>query len=355
MYYSKLLLALPIASLVALACSADDNNPTNTSAAVGSGGSTVSSSSSGDASNTSNGSTTSTASGGNSKTITTDNVIEEAAKSVCSALTRCCDASSQTFYFDPIRDAEFLQEFKDQMPDGETLTEDACLTLMKGIYPKLWLGSWLDRVAANEAQFVPEAAASCLESLDAASCGAPLRDALFDTTCFSNSAPSGGEQQRVFFKRTQSDGDSCAPIRDGFGGLYFGSCQPDNSFCCIEDSQGNCSPFPSLTKTGTCKKAGQAGETCSEYPLELCATGLFCNVDNLKCEKPSYKALQVGEACMDGIDFLGECLNGFCDFTSKVCMPLKKSGEACAFAVECVTNWCDQTTLTCIDNPVCSQ
>jgi len=287
--------------------------------------------------------------------VTVANVIDKAAASVCGALTRCCDASSQKYYFHPLRDAEFLQEFKDQMPNGELMDEASCLKLMKGIYPNLWLGSWLERVAANEAQFDGEAAAACLQTLDQAACGEPLRDALFDTSCFSNAAPSGGDQQRLIFKRTQTQGDACAPIRDGFGGLYYGSCQADISFCCVENSSGGCTPFPTPGKTGTCKKAGQVGEPCNEYPLELCATGLFCNVDILKCEKPSYTLLTVGQPCMEGIEFLGSCVDSFCDFTSKMCEPLKSAGASCDFAMECATGWCDQSSKTCTVNPVCSE
>ena len=355
MNYTKLLFTLPAASLLALACSSENPTADSGNSAAGSGGSSTTSSSSSTTTSAAGGASATTGTGGAASAITAENVIEEAAKSVCSALTRCCDADSQKFYFDPFRDAEFLQEYQAQLPNGELMDEASCLSLMKNIYPKIWLGSWLERVAANEAEFDGNAAATCLATLDNAACGEPLRDALFDTTCFSNSAPGGGDEQRVIFKRTQTAGASCAPVRDGFGGLYYGSCQAENSFCCIEDSMGNCSPFPSLSKTGTCKTASQLDEACNDFPMQLCATGLFCNTNILKCEKPTYSPLQVGEACMEGIDFLGDCVNSWCDFSSKKCEPLKAPGKSCSFSMECDTGWCSDKDKTCIANPICNE
>ena len=61
-----------------------------------------------------------------------------------------------------------------------------------------------------------------MEELNSASCGQPVREALFDAECFGGDSPAGGEEQRRMFDRTAQSGDACKPLEDGFGGLYFG-------------------------------------------------------------------------------------------------------------------------------------
>ena len=132
------------------------------------------------------------------------------------------------------------------MPPNAPLESDTCPTLLEELYPQIWLGSWLERVEAREVIFNSEAADACMTTLRNASCGEELRAALFDPTCFSNIPPSGGEEQRNLFSRLPRFDEACAPIRDGFGGLYFGSCDPNRSFCCVasDELDGGCTPFP---------------------------------------------------------------------------------------------------------------
>ncbi len=288
--------------------------------------------------------------------ITIGNVIEKSAEAVCDIMTRCCDLESQQAYFSRWKDAEFLGDWVAQMPGEEALSYESCLTLMRGIYPDMWLGSWSERVAQGEVVFNGAEAESCIDELNRAECGLESQRVLFDPSCFGNSAPFGAKEQRRIFNRTQGEGKSCGAIRDGFGGLYYGSCAPNIAFCCIPDElqAENCSPFPALNKVGICRRASQEGESCNERPLQLCATGLYCDVDNYTCQKENWAPIASGEPCMEGIDYLGECIDSYCSLESKKCETFVEVGGGCAYGFECESSYCDQNTLTCSDNPLCN-
>ena len=66
---------------------------------------------------------------------------------------------------------------------------------------------------------------SCVAALDGA-CGAPARAALFDSTCFGFAPPAGGDAQRRMVHRVAGVGAGCAPVRDGVGAAFFGTCDP---------------------------------------------------------------------------------------------------------------------------------
>ena len=289
--------------------------------------------------------------------VTADNLIDRVAKSVCGALTRCCDTESQVSYFAPVADSEFLESYQNRFPTNAPLDYPACLNLMLDILPELYLGSWLSRVDAGEVTFNTDAAQTCLQNLDDATCGLSMRNALYDNTCFGLAAPYGDDEVRKVFTRTGEENASCAAIRDGFGGLYYGSCNPQTAFCCIpsESLEGSCSPYPSLSETGVCMRASQEGESCNEMPLQLCKTGLYCDTETATCKRDVWATLELGDTCMEGFDFLGECDKSFCDFQTQICEPLKNEDEGCMYGSECVTGWCDQATQVCTANPICEE
>lgn len=287
--------------------------------------------------------------------VTSENVVSEASRGVCEALTRCCDGESQKLYFDPWRTMEDLAAYAANMPTDEPLGYDECVSLMEDVLPIVWLGSWLERVEAGEVGFNGEAAGTCLADLENATCGEELQNAIFDSNCFGSSAPYGGDETRKIFERTNQAGDSCQPIRDGFGGLYYGSCDPTNAFCCVSDDalDGGCTPYPPLGSAGTCQTAGQEGDSCKDLPLQLCRTGLVCDFDTSICTKEEWEILSAGDLCMEGADYLGACEDSYCDFDAKTCLSLLENNESCTFGFECASAWCDQDTNVCIDNPIC--
>jgi hypothetical protein len=289
--------------------------------------------------------------------ITLDNLTEKASKGICEALTRCCDTESQKLYFDPFRDNEGLADWAPMMPTDEPIDYDSCVELLNGIFPKIWLGSWLQRAESDEVTFQADAAETCLTNLNNAECGEEIQNTLFDPTCFGSAAPYGDNEQRLIFSRIATAGDSCQAIRDGFGGLYFGSCDPTVAFCCIaEDAlEGGCSPYPSLDTPGTCQRASQLGEACNDLPIQLCRTGLVCNNEIGLCEEEQWDEIQIGEPCMEGANYLGACINSYCDFSTQLCEPIKENEESCTYGFECQSGWCEQTKWECIDNPICME
>ena len=242
------------------------------------------------------------------------------------------------------------------MPPNAPLESDTCPTLLEELYPQIWLGSWLERVEAREVIFNSEAADACA-TLRNASCGEELRAALFDPTCFSNIPPSGGDEQRNLFSRLPRFDEACAPIRDGFGGLYFGSCDPNRSFCCVasDELDGGCTPFPVPGKTGTCKPTASLGESCNDMPLALCKTGLFCDDDTYTCQVDSYEPLSLGQNCMDE-NFLRCSATVWIAIAAGMmvsALVLKATGDTCTYAFECNSEFCAPDTGTCIEDPRC--
>ena len=288
--------------------------------------------------------------------LTPTNIVQELAAAVCEQLTSCCGESDQNDFFINFIDDERLAELAPRMPPNAPLESDTCPTLLEELYPQIWLGSWLERVEAREVIFNSEAADACMTTLRNASCGEELRAALFDPTCFSNIPPSGGEEQRNLFSRLPRFDEACAPIRDGFGGLYFGSCDPNRSFCCVasDELDGGCTPFPVPGKTGTCKPTASLGESCNDMPLALCKTGLFCDDDTYTCQVDSYEPLSLGQNCMDeNFTLLGYCVDSYCSWDDGLCIGLKATGDTCTYAFECNSEFCAPDTGTCIEDPRC--
>ncbi len=156
--------------------------------------------------------------------------------------------------------------------------------------------------------------------LDEAACGDPARAALFDSTCFGFAPPQGGDDQRRWIQRRSQVGDSCAPVRDGIGAAFYGSCDPHAQFCCYDDpsAPGACAlPFDGDGKprTGACAEAPDTGEACAATPpIAVCRTGSSCDADTQTCVAPSVNPLQVGDPCIDAsYNLLGDCVDSFCD------------------------------------------
>ena len=288
--------------------------------------------------------------------LTAGNIVQELSAAVCERLTSCCNETDQNEFFSNFIDDERLAELAPMMPPNAPLTADTCPALLEELYPQIWLGSWLERVEAREVIFDSDGAQACMANLHAASCGQEVRDALFDTTCFSNIPPGGGEEQRKMFSRLPRFDEPCAPIRDGFGGLYFGSCDPSRSFCCVgaDELDGGCTPFPVPGKTGTCKPTSALNESCNDMPLQLCETGLYCDDEDYTCKADTWEPLALGQTCLDeSFMLLGDCTDSYCSWDEGICMTLKSKGDTCNYSFECSSDFCDADTLKCSEDPRC--
>ena len=122
------------------------------------------------------------------------------------------------------------------------------------VLPLVWMGSWMER-DAGLVTYKAGAAQACLDELSGAACGEPIRTALLDSTCFGTSAPAGGTDSRPSSVR----GGRWHVMRPSrtIRGLYYGSCDPHEAFCCVDDGMG-CAPSRS-GDTGTCVAASCRG------------------------------------------------------------------------------------------------
>ena len=195
----------------------------------------------------------------------------------------------------------------------------------------LWLPTDLYE---QDCSYNPQGFEECLNELNGANCGEEVREALFDPQCFGLSAPEGGDKQRKMFDRTAQAGTTCQPLSDGFGGLYYGSCDPQTTFCCVYDeSLDGCDPYPVPGEEGICQTASLEGESCSTVtPLQLCATGLECSYTTGICEAAASEPLEIGASCYDSSSFTitGDCQNSWCDLLgSGLCEPVSSENESC--------------------------
>jgi hypothetical protein len=277
----------------------------------------------------------------------------DAAAAVCGALFRCCDGVDQEDYFAPFRASERLAAWHDRLPPAATLDQPGCREVVAEMFAVTPFGDWVAAAVRGEIEFDGVAFASCVGALDQAACGAPVRDALFDSTCFGFAAPGGGDQQRSMFTRTAGIGADCSPIRDGIGAAFFGTCDPTAAYCCYTDPgqpELDCTfPFDGdgEPRAGTCAAAAVEDESCSQTPpLAICATGLSCDPGTLSCVAEGTDTLDIGDRCVDeGFNLLGDCVDSFCDILgSSECEPLRSDGAECSAAYECASGACDQGT-----------
>jgi len=265
-----------------------------------------------------------------------DTLIAEAAEAICGALLRCCDASDLITYFRAYGANERLSDFVGRLPPEAEIDAATCPALVGEMLAVVPLGSWVDAVVQGRARIVAERVDACLRVLDEAACGAPTLSALFDSTCFWLNPPVGGDEQRTIFARDQQSGDTCQGISDGFGGLFYGTCNPHTDYCCFGTAD-DCGFPDGADALGTCAPAGDLGAACSQVPVRLCRTGLDCGDDNL-CHAPADAPLGIGDPCVDAsFNLLGLCMDAYCDFfESRTCLPRKADGEACGGPEECV-------------------
>jgi hypothetical protein len=177
-------------------------------------------------------------------------------------------------------------------------------------------------------------------------------NALTDPRCFGFT-PGTGDVTRSFFRRTATAGAACSFVRDGVGGLFFGTCDPSQAYCCY-DSGGRCTVAPSAMlpgAMGTCRAASAVGEQCAVAPsLRVCRTGLECNGSG-RCEAPRTASLTTGASCWNASDgLLGTCpATDFCDlFGSNRCTTLRADGASCAGGDACRSGFCSCPMGRCL-------
>lgn len=273
----------------------------------------------------------------------------DAAEAVCGALLRCCDDADVTEYFAAYAASELLVEFRDRLPPRASLDEAGCRDVVAEMIDVVPFGDWIRAAERGDVAFDAGAFAGCLAALDDAACGAETRAALYDGTCLGFAPPGGGDEQRRMFHRTAGVGASCAPLRDGVGAAFFGTCDPTAAFCCYADADepglGCTYPFDGdgAARAGTCAAVSATSAACSSaLPLQLCATGASCDPDTQRCVEDGAAALAVGQECVDdGFNLLGDCVDSYCDLlgTSR-CEPLKADGQGCSAGYECQGGAC---------------
>lgn len=270
-----------------------------------------------------------------------------AAGAICGALFRCCDADLDD-YFAPYREHELLKAFKARLPPAAGLDEQGCRGVLTEMLDVVPLGDWVRAGQADMVAIDGPAFDACVATLATASCGEPVRDALWDSTCLGFAPPGGGDEQRSFVRRSGKAGDACSPIRDGLGGAFYGTCDPREAFCCFEEpGQIGCQlPYANggSPRPGTCTAVAADGAACSvALPLTLCATGSECSADTATCVPPSTTSLVLGATCVDGSwHLLGDCQNAWCDVLgSKKCERLRDDAESCEAPDQCRSGRCD--------------
>ena len=277
---------------------------------------------------------------------TVEEFVAVAAATICGKLATCCDEASINTFFAPFvatagDPADLYAAYTASIPPNAPFDAVTCPALLRDLYLAGPFGSWAAKVAAGQVTFASYAAEGCVQNIENAACGAELQAAIGYGSCVDIAAPEPGTQ-RPMFVRTGSAGDSCSSIRDGFGGLYYGSCDPTASFCCQGDA-GRCG-LPTLAGEGVCVAAAQEGESCSYFgDITLCATGLDCDLDLGRCVSTVLPEIARGDTCYDTVtgDFLGECVDSWCDFfgTGR-CETLGLIGATCLSGEECESGYC---------------
>jgi hypothetical protein len=277
------------------------------------------------------------------------------AASVCGRLSDCCNAESQERFFAACAASSGVEgdpyaAFQSRIPPvGPPLDEAGCVDLLGGLYGAGPFGSWAGAVAAGRAGFDADAARSCVEGIDRATCGAELLGALGPSGCASVLPPEPGTQRSMFVRTAQSG--TCQPVRDGFGGLYYGTCDPQTSFCC--NLEGGRCVVPTLGSEGQCVVASGVGSDCSYFgDLQLCTTGLDCDTETGLCGSLDYPRVGLGNRCWDDAagDFVGECFETWCDwFGTGNCELRKRDGESCLVADECESLRCESGSCAAED------
>ena len=267
---------------------------------------------------------------------------------MCERLFTCCDGASVERFFAAFKasegaDGDLYAAYQSQIPPSAELTAEACPALLTSLYEAGPWGAWVTAAQAGQVTFVQAEADACVASVTGAACGEAVAAALGPASCLSIAPPEPGVQ-RTIFTRSATVGDTCAPLRDGFGGLYYGTCDPTQAFCC-QLADGQCT-VPSATGTGRCVAASSVGEACNYFgDLTLCQTGLDCNPDTGLCDVlETPPDVLTGDACFDNNTFavLGNCVDSWCDlFGDGRCHDQLADGGACETPDQCIGGACN--------------
>ena len=265
----------------------------------------------------------------------------------CAALFRCCDAASVDEFFGQYEcfGGGLSCAFEDQQAALPPADMSACVAIMQEL-DAITLGEWVASARAGDIGFDPAVHTACLAQLDSATCGDEVQAALYDASCFGldGLVPFGQRTlDHVMFERTAGVGDGCVSLyEDGYG-----SCDPAVAFCCVGDG-GPCAVGGHGGEAGTCAASSAAGDECSEFPEpQLCSVSLRCApggspVEPSICETVAPGvALAVGDACLsDSFESLGDCVDSYCDATSRVCTVTEPDGETCDTDEQCTSGNC---------------
>lgn len=264
--------------------------------------------------------------------------LSRAARAVCGALSRCCSPDDIETYFG----AYALDTRFDALGDVFPPDVEQCAATLEDAWRIAPFGPWFDALDAGLIELNSEGLGACIEELNEAPCGAGAWDALLDSTCFALSAPLGGDAQRRAFRRSAEPATPCESLNDGFGGLWYGTCDPTQAFCCVRDGF-DCVPPTEAGAIGVCATAATLGEPCGIDPLKPCVTGLVCGPEGTCEENVEATLLSPGATCAtDGFILLGTCVGSYCDlFGARVCVPKKTNGESCLLPEECISGQCD--------------
>lgn len=278
-----------------------------------------------------------------------DTLVPLAAGRICAALDRCCDGDAQTRFFAPWVALESFDDLDPLLPPAAELSAAECPSMVEELLLRRPFGAWLGAVDRGLVQLEVGGARACLSALDA-ECGAALAGSLEDATCFALGPPAGGTEQRRMFLRKNASGP-CTSLDDGVGGVLYGTCDPTVAFCCMGEGEGDCS-FPQAGEEGACVPVAPTEGACSMMPLQLCATGESCGLDDL-CHAEGTASLAVGDPCVDeNYLLLGTCIDGFCDITgSNACEPQVGLGEPCEEHAACTTGLCVEGA--CVQDGFC--
>ena len=281
---------------------------------------------------------------------TVESFVSATAATICGKLAACCDTASINAFFAPFLTsagdpADLYAAYTASIPPNAPFDAATCPALLRDLYLAGPFGSWAGKVAAGQVTFATYAADACRQTIEDAACGTALEAAIGYGSCVDIAAPEPGTQ-RPMFVRTGQPGEICSSLRDGFGGLYYGTCDPTTSFCCQGDA-GRCG-LPTLAGEGVCVAAAQEGESCSYFgDITLCATGLDCDFDLGVCVSTVLPEVARGDTCYNTAtgDFLGECVDSWCDlFGSGRCESLVSNGGSCFSGEECESGFCDAGT-----------
>jgi len=272
--------------------------------------------------------------------MTPDTLIASVSAAVCEALYSCCNAQDFDDYFYTLREKELIIEagLQEQLPPFVSPSDFDCPTTLANALAIAPFGPWIQAVNDEQVIFNADEATACLEELKTPSCGVETTLALFDSECFGLLPPYSALKPRRMFQRYAEPGATCMPLTDGVGGAIYGTCDPNQGWCCREREDGSCG-LAEATE-GVCVAASDLGEACGLIPtMQFCKSGLDCGISS--CEAAETSPLETGEACYSDFTLLGICKNSYCDmFESGICMTFKQDGASCIISDECDSGSC---------------